>query len=109
MDTVADPSVSQPRIMRLGRFQNGKIRPIKLIFSSNDCVKKIFHKISDVKNVPNFKDVNFSNDYTVVQMKAFKKLKAEMEQRKSENPSLNLDIRHINGNPVIVNSKKSKN
>ncbi len=72
-------------------------------------MKKIFKKIVDIKKDPVFADLKFSNDYTPLQLKTFKNLKIDLAKRMEEDPTQNLTIRHINGNPKIVKSDKPKN
>lgn len=99
-DTSHDISVPL-KVIRLGRFQPGKMRPIKTIFSMATDVfdiirnkKKISHS-----NLPS--TINISTDRTPNQRESMKKLCEELASR-TNNGEIGLTIKFQRGVPKII-------
>lgn len=88
--------------VRIGKYQYGKNRPIKVCFESSNTVKHIFKNKSKLG-----KDFRIYADQTTSQQNYLKYLKDELLRREKEGES-DLTIKYINGNPKIV-QKYTKN
>ncbi|KAL5245471.1 hypothetical protein ACI65C_012881, partial [Semiaphis heraclei] len=89
------------KVIRLGRYQPGKMRPIKTIFSTATDVfdiirnkKKITHS-----NLPSI--INISTDRTPNQRESMKKLREELASR-TNNGETGLTIKFQRGVPKII-------
>lgn len=91
-------------VLRLGKPQPNKIRPIKACFASEDTVKYILRN----KSKFNTDDINIYSDQTPYQRDVFKKLKEELECRIS-NGERGLYIKYIKGVPKIIDDPRAKN
>lgn len=78
-----------------------RTRPLKIKLNGVDEVHKIIKQAKHLKNFPDFKDYSISLDRTPRQIKYYKKVKAELDQR-TANGEGNLKIRYRKGLPVIV-------
>lgn len=93
------PSGRKP--IRLGQFQENKIRPIKITLSDESEVHKVIKKFKIVqRNNPALQNISVSFDRTKRQIDHFKKLKTELENRNSENETFK--IQYFHGVPKIV-------
>lgn len=89
------------KVIRLGRYQHGKMRPIKTIFSMATDVfdiirnkKKISHS-----NLPSI--INISTDRKPNQRESMKKLREELASRTNDG-AIGLTIKFQRGVPKIV-------
>ncbi|GJQ73430.1 hypothetical protein Trydic_g13792 [Trypoxylus dichotomus] len=102
--SASDPS-TQPngyKLYRLGHFNLSSVRPrlIKLIMSSEADAHNVIRHSKNLKKRLEFAYIRLSYDRTPRQLKVYKRLKLEQNERlaKGEN---NLRIRYVNGTPKI--------
>jgi hypothetical protein len=103
---LVDTSIIPKKVIRIGRSQAGKSRPIKVIFDSKSDVFDIIknkRKLSQCNS--SLSSINISTDRTLYQREAMKKLREELKQRTSKG-EMDLTIKFVNGVPDIV--KKSE-
>lgn len=102
---MVDTSVIPKKVIRVGRMQTGKSRPIKVIFDSKSDIIDIFNNERKLLqcNAP-LSSINISSDRTRYQREAMKKLREELIQRTSKG-EIDLTIKFFNGGPKII--KKS--
>lgn len=91
------------RVIRLGKFQHGKTRPIKACFVSEEPVKNVLRNKNNVITG----NVKIYSDQTPYQREAMRKLKQELEIR-TANGETDLCIKYIKGVPQIT-IKTAKN
>lgn len=99
-----NPSISEENIVhlyRLGRKQNNKPRPLKVILKSSEIARDIISKAKKLKWNPNTTGISVSFDRTPLQTKEYKDLKEQLNIRLASGEQ-NLRIRYINGTPKIV-------
>lgn len=90
------------RVIRLGKYENNKIRPLKVCFASHETVKIILRNKLNVK----LDGVRIYSDQTPQQQQFMINLKKELQQRQ-ESGEEDLTIKYIKGIPKII--KQSKN
>lgn len=88
------------KILRLGKYQQDKVRLVKACFKSDETAKSILRNKSKVIST-GFK---IYADETPYQRATFLKLKKELEDRRT-NGEMNLTIKYVKGEPTIVESK----
>lgn len=102
---LVDTSIN-PKVIRIGRSQAGKSRPIKAIFDSKSDVFDIIknkRKLSQCNS--SLSSINISTDRTLYQRETMKKLREELNQRTLKG-EMDLTIKFVYGVPNIV--KKSE-
>nr|CAI5841504.1 unnamed protein product [Callosobruchus analis] len=89
--------------IRLGKFQSGRNRPVKIVLRSEDDVRRIINKANNLRTHRDFKNkrIFLSYDRTPRQLEYYKNLKKELEERKQAGES-NLKIKYVKGIPRIV-------
>lgn len=94
------------KVLRVGRGNTKKARPIKVILSSSQMVKDILKTKSRLYG----SDLRISLDLTKIQQEQLRVIKAELKNRQ-EKGEKNLTIRYINGVPKVEvkSTAKSKN
>lgn len=96
------------KVIRLGRYQPGKIRPIKAIFSmATDVFDIIRNKKKISYSIPN-STINISTDRTPNQRESMKKLREELASRTSDGET-GLTIKFQRGVPKIVKITSAPN
>ncbi|CAI6360305.1 unnamed protein product [Macrosiphum euphorbiae] len=103
---LVETSIIPKKVIRIGRSQAGKSRPIKVIFDSKSDVFDIIknkRKLSQCNS--SLSSINISTDRTLYQRETMKKLREELNQRTSKG-EMDLTIKFVNGVPNIV--KKSE-
>lgn len=92
------------QLYRLGKYNEGRCRPIKVIFEKNDDA------LSAIKNKSNLKEqIYIKRDQTKLQREYLKEVLEELEKREN-NGEKNLIIKYINYVPKIVKTRdNSKN
>ena len=80
---------------RLGKFENGRNRPVKITLGSADQVQFILRKYKTTNNV------YINRDLTVKQQDLCYRIRKEFKGRLSKGES-NIKLRYINGVPKIV-------
>nr|CAI5845548.1 unnamed protein product [Callosobruchus analis] len=94
------------KLFRLGKYEPGKVRPIKVMFTSAQTVTEILKNKSKISNDSS---IYIKPDLTKQQREHHKQVIAELERRKQAGEQ-NLSIRYSNRVPKIVffNSKQTK-
>lgn len=92
------------KIVRVGRQQDSKLRPIKVVFSSNEVVKDLLKNKRKLFNHP----AKVSYDQTNMQREMFKTVWNDLKVRKNNGES-DLIIKYRNGIPKIEKTKYTKN
>lgn len=86
------------KVIRLGKFNSNKNRPIRVCYKSDETPKTL------LRNKRNKDDpIKFFSDQTVNQQKNLRKLKKELETRVQKGET-NLQIKYVKGTPKIVKS-----
>ncbi|KAJ3654135.1 hypothetical protein Zmor_013346 [Zophobas morio] len=88
-------------IVRLGRVNESRIRPIKVSFKDESDVLSIIRGAKNLIHDSQFKNIRISFDRTPRQQEVYKQLKAQLNDRLAKGES-NLRIRYFNGTPKIV-------
>lgn len=89
------------RVYRIGRREQGKVRPVRVIMASETDVRKVIKHASNIKNSPQYLGLGFSTDKTKQQLQEYKLIKEELKNRVDKGGE-NLCIRYIRGKPKIV-------
>lgn len=89
------------KVIRLGRYQPGKLRPIKAIFESDSIVFDIIRNKNKLTHSNPPSTVYISTDRTPYQRDYMKSLKEELMTR-TKNGEAGLTIKFIKGTPKIV-------
>lgn len=89
------------RVFRLGKFnpRSDKPRPLKVSLKSWDEVLKILKKSKTLKSTTNFSNLTITSDKTPRQLAHFKKVREEVERRKSQGE--NVVLKFKKGVPTI--------
>jgi len=96
-----DSEIVPLKVIRLGRYQSGKLRPIKAVFSTSTNTFDILKNKRKLSlHVPPSR-INISSDRTLLQRDSMKKLRDELAAR-SSNGETGLIIKFIKGVPRIV-------
>lgn len=102
---ILDPEVDTSNLkpIRLGRFQEGKNRPIKFVLDTEESVYRILKKTSVLKTHNDYKNkkIFISPDRTPRQLEFYRNLKKQLEDRKKAGET-GLNIKHVKGIPQIV-------
>lgn len=97
------------KVYRVGKKQPNKARPLKIILRSELDVRKILSNFSPetaTETDPYFESVKLARDKTPRELAHIKKMKAELEDRKSRGER-NITIRYRNNIPAIVKLTKN--
>ena len=108
MDTVStilnvadtDSNINNIRVQRLGKYSQGRCRPVKVLLTSEE---EVFHFLRGAKNLNNsvqHKTIRMSSDKTPKQLQYLKMLQTQFQERRN-NGEEGLRIRHYNGVPLI--------
>lgn len=96
--TSIDKDCSEPKtIMRLGKYDVNKTRPIKVFLKTQEIAKSILRNQSNYKQ----SSVKIYSDQTPKQREYLQNLKDELNRRQA-NEKKTLTIRYVNGIPKIV-------
>lgn len=90
------------RIYRLGKPQDGKVRPIKVVFKDRETAVQV---LKQKKKLDSSRGIYIKSDLTVIQRNYLRNLVSEL-RRRTENGEQNLKIRYFNSVPRIVKSKE---
>lgn len=98
-----DFAVDDIKPNRLGRYNNEKIRPVKITLKDENQVRELVKNVRNLKNLRNsrYKKVFVSVDRTQRQLNHYKKLKEEVDKKNAIGQD-KVRIKYINGNPKIV-------
>lgn len=89
------------KVIRIGKHSN-ITRPVKVIFNSSNAVLETLKN----KNKITYPNIKVSSDLTLNQRNYLKKLRDQLEQRKSKGES-NITIKYIHGVPKIIKTKEA--
>lgn len=87
------------KIRRLGKFFEGKKRPIKVFLSNKESALKAIKNKRKLNE--QHKDIYVSLDQTAMQREYYKKIRSELVSRKGDGES-DLFIKYINNMPTIA-------
>lgn len=102
--TSINPNITKPnKIFRIGKYNIGKTRGIKVCFNNPDPVMLLLRSKGKLPD-----NIKFYSDQTPSQQKYFQTVKNELARR-TEHGETDLIIKYINGIPTIIkqNSKNS--
>ncbi|CAK1545471.1 unnamed protein product [Leptosia nina] len=95
------PQCPEPNyIMRLGKFNPEKRRPVKVSYDSKDLVKELLRN----KNAVSSEQIKLFSDKTPKQKEQIKELKIELERR-INNGEKDLIIKYVKDVPRIIHAK----
>jgi hypothetical protein len=95
------------KVIRLGRYQKDKSRPIKVTFSSTSDIYEILKNKRKLSQLAPPSSINISTDRTQYQRDFMKKLRDELTVRNS-NGEAGLTIKFFKGTPKIVSLSHTK-
>lgn len=101
--TIYPDCPKEKRVLRLGKYDGKKIRPLKVLFASEDTAKIILRNQVNLK----LDGVRIYSDQTPKQQKQITNLKLELEKR-LESGEDHLTIKYIKGTPKII-KRETKN
>lgn len=97
-DQRAETIMVQLKIIRLGKYDPNKQRPIKIVFPSKEEARKM---LVNKNKLPKESGKYIKYDLTSMQRTYLKNLLEEMQQR-TEKGEANLKIKYMNGTPKII-------
>lgn len=106
---IGDKNIKPVKLLRLGIRVQDKTRSIKAIFSSSIDV---FEKLKSKKKLLSLNppsNISISSDRTLYQRNYMKKLREELESRRSSASGNELIIRYVRGTPTIVSRNDRPN
>lgn len=92
------------KVYRIGRRENGKVRPVRVILNSFEEVKKVFLKAKDIKKTTKYSGLSFSSDRTKQEQNEYQAKKEELKNR-MEKGEKDLKIKYVKGKPQILKIK----
>lgn len=105
LKSIAPKVTKVINVSRLGKTHSNKPHPLKVQLATKEDVYEILknkHKLKQMNM-----NIQISTDKTYLQRQYFKKILAELSNRK-QNGEDNLYIKYINGRPTITTSTMSK-
>lgn len=96
-----DTPVDGLRFHRIGRFDDGKVRPVKVIFPTKEAAVRVLR----LKNKLPAGNIYIKYDQTPAQREFLKGLMRELQQRK-EGGEDDLRVRYRNGVPRIIKQRQ---
>lgn len=95
-------SMDNIKPLRLGKYAQDKIRPIKIELTSEAQVNTIIRQGKKLKTNPKFKNIFVAPDRTPRQISYYKEVKNKLIERQQQGE--NCYIKYTNGIPKIVSS-----
>lgn len=92
------------RVYRIGRREQGKVRPVRIIMACEADVQKVIKKALNIKSNHLYSGLGFSIDKTKQQLQEYKRIKDDLKKRVDEGGE-NLMIKYVRGQPKIVQAK----
>ena len=97
------------KIIRLGRKEKDKIRPILVCFKELDSKKSLFSNLKNLKEAPEeLKVLSISHDYTPEEREENKRLREEAKEKEASDPEHKYIIRGPPWNREIIKVSKKK-
>lgn len=89
------------RVFRLGKFDpsSDRPRPLKISLDNWEDALKVLRKSKQLRSADNFSHLTIASDKTPRQSAYFRKIKAEVEKRKSDGE--NVELKFVKGVPRI--------
>ena len=60
------------KVNRIGKFDNGKNRPIKVVMADEEAKRLIYKNLSNLKQFPKYQGVGLTDDYTPAERQLLK-------------------------------------
>lgn len=95
------PNINEFKPIRLGRYETGKKRAVRIQFNHEQQVQEIIRHAKNLKNSGYNKKIVLTFDRTPRQQELYKKARIELHNR-LESGETNLKIKYHNNVPVIV-------
>lgn len=92
------------KVYRIGKREQGKTRPVKVLMETEEDVKKVIKKAVITKTNKQFAKLAFSTDKTKQQLAQYKLVREELKRRSVAGEE-NLKIRYVKGEPRIIKLK----
>lgn len=92
--------LSEIKVIRIGKFSEGKVRPVKIVMPCEDNVRNIIKVAKNLRNTK-YKNVSLGYDRTPTQNQCYRDLKKSLDER-IKNGERNIGIKFVNGSPKIV-------
>lgn len=92
------------KIDRLGRKLEGKIRPVKIVFTSGSLVDTITRHAARLRDLQQYKGIILSRDRTPAQQAQYRSLRQQLHDRTAAGER-DLKLVHVNGIPKIHRRK----
>lgn len=101
--SVVDPDFEMGEIkpIRLGKFSNERLRPIKITLNSENDVRRIIRNGNKLRSHSQYEKVFVSFDRTPRQLRHYRQLKDELEALRKDGKT-NFKIRYVKGVQKIV-------
>lgn len=96
---LTETAVNNVKVYRLGKYVEGKTRPLKVVLPDQSCALSILKNRSKVTNISIF------GDKTKMQQDFYKNVRAKLEELKQQGDN-NKIIKYINNIPTIVDKKQ---
>lgn len=102
------PSASNEisKVIRIGKYEDGKNRPVKLCFNNDNIVRSTLKHASKLKYSSHYKHISLSYDRTPAQLKYYNTLKDQLIKEQA-NSTDQLKIKFIRGVPKIVTVERN--
>ncbi|KAE9529155.1 hypothetical protein AGLY_011951 [Aphis glycines] len=101
---IGDTNIKPVKLLRLGTRVHDKTRPMKAIFSSSIDVFEILKSMKKLLSLNPPSNIGISSDRTLYQRNYMKKLRKELESRRSSDGGNELIIRYVRDTPTSNNS-----
>ncbi|KAG5892737.1 hypothetical protein JTB14_001108 [Gonioctena quinquepunctata] len=102
----ADIALNEFKVIRMGKYDGRKIRPIKVILESNDAAVNILKNRKKINDIIPF--IRIFADQTTAQREYYRKLKIKLNNIIAEGDNSQI-IKYLYGIPKIVNKHDAKN
>ena len=79
--TCSEVQTNRIKVYRLGKREEGKVRPVKVIMRSEEEVKQIILKGKDIRKKARYAKLVFTSDKTKKQLNEYKLVREEMKRR----------------------------
>lgn len=89
------------KVFRIGKFQPGKSRSVKVCFEAKEPAKELLRKRNKLQD-----GLKIFSDQTPTQQKYMRKLREDLKRRQ-ENGETDLTIKYVNGTPSIIKVTKN--
>lgn len=101
-----DVSLDDIKVIRVGREDPDKHRPLKVIMKSAVDVTAIVRQAKEIKKVEDYRLISLSFDRTPKQVEEYRALRATLSTR-LQNGERDLRIKYLNGCPRIIKTRIS--